>query len=253
MPARHVKERSGSQPSCPLVLEYVWRVMRKDHSDLQMVKMRPSMFWREDMTLEDDFLRHVVVRALGHGSRERSPFLHGCHTYSAVCAWHSKASASEHERNKIGYMVRIDVGKVDRHRIIDLSNRQVQGLFFPKGPDGYTKEVRDDFHFVRRAMLVREVLQPVAPSPARQEIAAFIGATQRLLHSAKAPSQIPQIGGVFFQIVCTALCAMTSLICVRLFSAALIKWISAPPSSSIMSSTSLPMGTNLAWFRPFSS
>ena len=55
-------------------------------------------------------------------------------------------------------MVRIDVEKIGRRNIIDLSTSGSAGLFFAKGPDGYTEEVRQDFHFVGRSERNHEVL-----------------------------------------------------------------------------------------------
>jgi hypothetical protein len=111
-----------------------------------------------NLTADDDFLRHVVVRAIGYGSSERSPFLHGCPSYSTIRAWHKMAMGSEFQRTQTGLMVRIDVEKIGRRNIIDLSNRTSAGLFFTKGADGHTEAVRQDFHFVGRSERNYEVL-----------------------------------------------------------------------------------------------
>ena len=84
------------------------------------------------MTLEDAFLRHVVVRAIGYASHERSLFLHGCPSFKPACEWHTKAMRSE--RNTFGCMVRINVAKVGGRHAIDLSNLESQKVFVNKAP-----------------------------------------------------------------------------------------------------------------------
>ena len=52
----------------------------------------------------------------------------------------------------------IDVEKVGRHNIIDLSNLASQRAFFNLGPDGYTAQVRENWQYVGRSLKNREVL-----------------------------------------------------------------------------------------------
>ena len=68
------------------------------------------------------------------------------------------AMGSEFQKERVGLMVRIDVEKVGRHNIIDLSNLASQRAFFNLGPDGYTAQVRENWQYVGRSLKNREVL-----------------------------------------------------------------------------------------------
>ena len=74
---RHV----GSQPSAQPPLECAYRIMRPDLADLKWdpgLEKEQGYYWLPGLTKDSTFLRTTVLRAIGHGSYERSPFLHAC-------------------------------------------------------------------------------------------------------------------------------------------------------------------------------
>ena len=101
--------------------------MRPDMDDLKFVKHRAM-----DFAPDSDELRVEVLRAIGHGSKERSPFLHTSTSLIKAHRWAQLAHVERQEEARSQVMVRIDVwawyqsGKMAEDMMVDLSTLKAQ-------------------------------------------------------------------------------------------------------------------------------
>ena len=123
-------------------ITFVYRILRRDLDDLNKAD-HPA----KRMDKRGDEFAFEVLKAVGKGSHERSPFWHATKSLHAAHQWRTKAETSKDGVARVGSQpsggnrvaIRIDLwewwqsGKMPEDALIDLSNIKAQ-QFFPEAP-----------------------------------------------------------------------------------------------------------------------
>ncbi len=127
-------------------ITHVFRSMRADLDDLKHTQHNVH-----HVDHDSDNMRREVLRAVVHGSTERSPFLHTSRSMEAAQCYAAMGRVDRGEEMHSQMMVKIDLwgwyqtGTLKEHTIIDLSSTQALKKYFTNPPDMYGKLFQDNF------------------------------------------------------------------------------------------------------------
>ena len=164
-----IKKGAGSQPSIQppdwwpkwekIPITHIFRAMRPDMDDLMFVPHACHAF-----DPNSDEMKVEIMSALVHGSKQRSPFLHGSISLSKAHRWSQLAQEHRGEEVREQVLVKIDLwawyqsGGVTQDMILDLSSPAAMNKVFKKGFYGYGDWCEEASSELMLAVNTREIL-----------------------------------------------------------------------------------------------